>query len=311
MKICGEEDITSERGDTEIWTGRRKWIVEQLVSPFGKSKNCFNPITVKNLIQIAHATDNDDERKNAMLNEQTFDKLHAMKLIGMAEGFKEQLEQASFRDLSFEERFGMLVERQWSWKENKRLRRFLKEAKLKLQACIEDIDYRTPRGLEKPVILSLASCNWIRNHQNLLISGPTGVGKTFLACAFAQRGCREGFRTFYIRSSQFFYQITLARADGSYGTLMKRLSKTDLLVLDDLGLAPLTDTERRDLLEVIEDRTGSTSTLITSQLPTDHWHDHIGNPTIADAIMDRLIHNAYRIQLKGGSMRKKQKLDDN
>ena len=244
-----------------------------------------------------------------MLNEQTFDKLYAMKLIGMAEGFKEQLERSSFRDLSFEERFGMLVERHWSWKENKRLSRFLKEAKLKLQACIEDIDYRTPRGLEKPLILSLASCNWIRNHQNLLISGPTGVGKTFLSCAFAQKACREGFRTFYIRFSQFFYQITLARADGSYGTLMKRLSKTDLLVLDDLGLAPLTDTERRDLLEVIEDRTGSTSTLITSQLPVDHWHDHIGDPTIADAIMDRLIHNAHRIQLKGGSMRKKQKLD--
>jgi DNA replication protein DnaC len=244
-----------------------------------------------------------------MLNEQTFDKLYAMKLIGMAEGFKEQLEQPSFRDLSFEERLGMLVERQWSWKENKRLSRLLKEAKLKLQACLEDIDYKTPRGLEKSLILSLASCNWIRKHQNLLISGPTGVGKTFLACAFAQKACREGFRTFYIRSPQFFYQIALARADGSYATLIKKLSKTHLLVLDDLGLAPLTDTERRDLLEVIEDRTGSTSTLITSQLPTDRWHDHIGEPTIADAIMDRLIHNAHRIQLKGGSMRKKQKLD--
>ena len=145
----------------------------------------------------------------------------------------------------------------------------------------------------------------------VLISGPTGVGQTFLACTFAQKACHEGFRAFYIRASQFFYQIALARADGSYGTLMKRFSKTDLLVLDDLGLAPLTDTERRDLLEVIEDRTGSTSTLITSQLPIDHWHDHIGNPTIADAIMDRLIHNAHRIQLKGGSMRKKQKLDAN
>jgi DNA replication protein DnaC len=246
-----------------------------------------------------------------MLNEQTFDKLYAMKLIGMAEGFKEQLEQPPFRDLSFEERLGMLVERQWSWKENKRLKRLLKDAKLKLQACIEDIDYRTPRGLEKSLIMSLASCNWIRNHQNLLISGPTGVGKTFLACAFAQKACREGLRTFYIRSPQLFYHIALARADGSYATLIKRLSKTHLLVLDDLGLAPLTETERRDLLEVIEDRTGSTSTLITSQLPTDHWHDHIGDPTIADAIMDRLIHNAHRIQLKGGSMRKKQKLDGN
>lgn len=244
-----------------------------------------------------------------MLNEQTFDKLYAMKLIGMAEGFKEQLEQPSFRDLSFEERFGMLVERHWNWKENKRLKRLLQEARLKLQACVEDIDYRSSRGLEKSVILSLASCNWIRNHQNVLISGPTGVGKTFLACALAQKACREGFRTFYIRSPQFFYQIALARADGSYGTLIKRLSKTHLVVIDDLGVAPLSDTERRDLLEVIEDRNGSASSLITSQLPIENWHDHIGDPTIADAIMDRLIHNAHQIQLKGESMRKKQKLD--
>jgi DNA replication protein DnaC len=244
-----------------------------------------------------------------MLNEQTFDQLYAMKLLGMAEGFKEQLEQPSFQDLSFDERFGMLVERQWSWKENKRLNRLLKDAKLKLHASVEDIDYRSPRGLEKSVILHLASCNWIRNHQNLLISGPTGVGKTFLACAFAQKACREGFRTLYLRIPQLFYQITLARADGSYGTLMKRLSKTHLLVIDDLGLTPLNDTERRDLLEVVEDRSGSGSTLIASQLPVENWHDHIGDPTVADAILDRLIHNAHRIQLKGGSMRKKQKLD--
>ncbi len=246
-----------------------------------------------------------------MLNEQTFDKLYTMKLTGMVEGFKEQLEQPSFRDLSFEERFGILVDRQWTWKENKRLKRLLRDAKLKLQASPEEIDFRTPRGIDKPVILSLTSCQWIRNHQNLLISGPTGVGKTFFACAFAQRACREGFRTLYLRVPHLFYQIALARADGSYATLMKRFSKTHLLVLDDLGLTPLTETERRDLLEVIEDRTGSTSTLITSQLPIDHWHDHIGDPTLADAIMDRLIHNAHRIQLKGGSMRKKQKLDGN
>jgi len=246
-----------------------------------------------------------------MLNEQTFDKLYALKLIGMAEGFKEQLEQTSFRDLSFEERLGMLVDHQWIWKENKRLQHLLQKAKLKLPASLEDIDYRTPRGIEKTLVLSLASCQWIRNHQNLLISGPTGVGKTFLACAFAQKACREGLPTLYLRSPQFFYQIALARADGSYGTLMKRLSRTHLLVLDDLGLAPLTDTERKDLLELVEERSGSTSTLITSQLPIDHWHDHIGDPTIADAIMDRLIHNAHRIQLKGESMRKKQKLDGN
>ena len=244
-----------------------------------------------------------------MLNQQTFDKLYVMKLLGMAEGFKEQLEQPSFQDLSFEERFGMLVDRQWTWKENKRLKRLLQDAKLKLQACVEDIDYKSPRGIEKSVILSLVSCDWVRKHQNLLISGPTGVGKTFLACAFAQKACREGFRTFYLRFPQFFYQIALARADGSYGGLMKKLSKTHLLVLDDLGLTPMNDPERRELLELIEERHGNTSTLITSQLPVEHWHDHIGDPTIADAILDRLVHNAHRIQLKGGSMRKKQKLD--
>jgi len=244
-----------------------------------------------------------------MLNEQTFDKLYLMKLLGMAEGFKEQLQQPSSHGLSFDERFGMLVDRQWIWKENKRLKQLLKEAKLKLQASVEDIDYKTPRGIEKSVMMNLISCNWIRNHQNLLISGPTGVGKTFLACAVAQKACREGFRTLYLRSPQFFYQIALARADGSYGTLMKRLSKAHLLVLDDLALTPLNDTERRDLLEVTEERQGSSSTLITSQLPIENWHDYIGDPTIADAILDRLIHNAHRIQLKGGSMRKKQKLD--
>jgi DNA replication protein DnaC len=244
-----------------------------------------------------------------MLNEQTFDKLYGMKLLGMAEGFQEQLEQPSFHDLSFHERFGMLVDRQWIWKENKRLKGLLQKAKLKLQACVEDIDYKTSRGIVTSVMMHLISCDWIRKHQNVLICGPTGVGKTFLACALAQKACREGFRTLYLRSPQFFYQISLARADGSSGTLIKRLSKTHLLVLDDLALTPLNDTERRDLLEVTEDRHGATSTLITSQLPIENWHDHIGDPTIADAILDRLIHNAHRIQLKGGSMRRKQKLD--
>jgi DNA replication protein DnaC len=229
-----------------------------------------------------------------MLNEQTFDKLYGMNLLGMAEAFKEQSQQPSFQDLSFDERFGILVDRQWTWRENTRLKRLLKEAKLKLQACVEDIDFKTSRGIEKSVLLNLASCNWIRNHQNLLISGPTGVGKTFLACALAQKACRDGFRTLYLRCPQFFYQIALAKADGSYGTLMKRLSKTHLLVIDDLGLTPLNDTERRDLLEVVEDRSGSGSTLIASQLPIENWHDHIGDPTIADAILDRLIRQVDR-----------------
>jgi len=244
-----------------------------------------------------------------MLNQQTLDKLYVMKLLGMADGFKEQLQQPSFQDLSFDQRFGMLVDGQWTWKENKRLKRLLKEAKLRLQASVEDIDYKTSRGIEKSVLINLTSCNWIRNHQNLLISGPTGVGKTFLACALAQKACREGFRTLYLRMPQFFYQIALARADGTYGNLIKKFSKTHLLVLDDLGLTSLGDTERRDLLEVIEDRHGVSSTLITSQLPVENWYDHIGDPTIADAILDRIIHSAHHIQLKGGSMRKKQKLD--
>jgi DNA replication protein DnaC len=246
-----------------------------------------------------------------MLNEPTFDKLYALKLNGMADGFRDQLQQpAAAQDLAFEERFALLVDRQWTWKENRRVKRLLKDAHLKLQACVEDIDYRTPRGIDKSVLLSLASCSWIRNHQNLLLCGPTGAGKTFLACALAQKACREGFRSLYLRLPQLFYQIALARADGTYGSLMKRFSKTHLLVLDDLGLSPLTDSERRDLLEVIEERHGTGSTLVASQLPVDHWHDHIADPTLADAILDRLIHNAHRIQLKGGSMRRKLNLDD-
>ena len=246
---------------------------------------------------------------NPMLNQQTLDKLHAMKLIGMAEAFQEQLLLPAAQGLSFEERFGLLVDRQWTWKENKRLKLLLREAKLKISATVEDIDYRTPRGLDKSVLLNLISCNWILHHQNLLISGPTGAGKSFLACALAQKACREGLRSLYLRSSHLFYQLHLARADGSYHSLLKRLSKIHLLVIDDFGLAPMTELQRHDLLELIEDRHGITATLITSQLPFDLWHDAIGDPTLADAILDRLVHNAHRIQLKGESMRKKQKLD--
>jgi DNA replication protein DnaC len=223
----------------------------------------------------------------------------------MAEALKDQLPQPGIQRLSFEERFGLIVDRQWAWKEDRRLDRYLKEAKLKLDACIEDIDYQTPRGIDQSVIMRLISCDWIRHHQNVIITGATGTGKTFLACALANKGCREGYRTFYIRSPKLYYELAVSRGDGSYGKMINKLARTQILVIDDLGLAPMTDSERRDLLEVIEERHGNASTIITSQLPIDNWHEHIGDPTIADAILDRLIHNAHKINLKGVSMRKK------
>ena len=240
-----------------------------------------------------------------MLNQQTIEKLHALKLTGMAEALKDQLLQPDIQRLSFEERFGLIVDRQLAWKEDHRLHRYLKEAKLKLDACVEDIDYQTPRGIDQSVIMRLISCDWIRHHQNIIITGATGTGKTYLACALANKGCREGYRTFYIRSPKLYYELAVSRGDGSYGKMINKLARTQILIIDDLGLAPMTDSERRDLLEVIEDRHGNASTIITSQLPIENWHEHIGDPTIADAILDRLIHNAHKINLKGVSMRKK------
>jgi DNA replication protein DnaC len=239
-----------------------------------------------------------------MLNEQTLEKLCAMKLNGMAEAFAEQLQQPNIDELVFEERIGLLVDRQWIWKEDRRMKRLLKNAKLKINACIEDIDYKSPRGIDKSVILRLAACDWIKNAQNIIITGPTGAGKTYLACALANRVCRSGYSSFYKRAPRLFQELAIARADGSYANLMNKLAKTKVLIIDDLGLAPMIDTERRDLLEVIEDRQGLSSTIVASQLPIESWHDNIGDPTIADAILDRLIHNAHKINLKGDSMRK-------
>ncbi len=241
-----------------------------------------------------------------MLTEQTLERLYALRLVGMAEGMKEQMKRADMEGLSFEERFAMLVDAQYLYQENKRMKRLLKSAKLKLAASLEDIDYRTPRGLDKSVMMSLGSCEWIKRRRNIIITGPTGTGKTHLACALAQKGCREGFGAFYVKCSNLYYSLAIAKADGSYAKTAAKLAKVPVLILDDFGLAALTDPERRDLLDVIDDRHETASTIVTSQLPVEHWHETIGDPTIADALLDRLVHNAHRIRLTGkDSMRKK------
>jgi DNA replication protein DnaC len=241
-----------------------------------------------------------------MLNQQTLEKLHRMRLHGMAEAFRAQPQQAGITELSFEERLALLVDQQWNWRQNRALANRLIKAKLRHRACVEDIDFRQPRGLDRTLLRSLTqeSC-WVRQHQNIFLIGPTGIGKSFLACALAEKACRDGFTAYYTRAAQLFRDLSLARADGSLRSLLARLAKIDLLLVDDWAMAPLTDAERRDFLEISEDRYQVRSTILTSQLPVDKWHQQIGDPTLADSILDRLVHNAHRIEMQGESLRKK------
>lgn len=240
-----------------------------------------------------------------MLNHPTLDKLQTLKFTGMAAALADQMAMPDIDELGFEERLGLLIDREITERENRRLTSRLRRARLRHHALLEDIDYQTPRGLDKGLIQSLAACQWVKDRLNVLITGPTGVGKTWLACAFAHKACREGYSTQYIRLTRLLRELMIAKGDGRYPKLLANLAKVDVLILDDWGLLKPNAENRRDLLEVLEDRHGARSTIATSQLPVEEWHGVIGDPTLADAILDRLVHNAYKLNLRGESMRKR------
>ncbi len=240
-----------------------------------------------------------------MLTEPTIDKLHALRLGAMAAAWTAQREDPKSQEIDFDSRFGMIVDAEHLARDNKRVARSLREAKLRITtACIEDVDYTAKRELDRALVRQLATCAWIGSHANVIVTGATGTGKSYVACALAQQACRSGFRALYRRVPRLLEELALAHADGTYTRLLGRLAKVDVLVLDDWGLAPLREQERRDMLEIFDDRHGTRSAILTSQLPVEKWHDYVADPTIADALLDRVVHNAHRIRLKGPSRRK-------
>lgn len=240
-----------------------------------------------------------------MLTEQTMEKLKGLRLDVFAAAWAEQQKNPEHVNLSFDERLGLLVDAECLHRENRRLGRLLKEAKLRLgEACIENIDYGPKRELDKAVVRQLATCRWVQEHHAVLISGATGTGKTYLACALAQQACRRGHSALYRRAPRLFDELALARADGTYARVLARIARIDVLVIDDWGLAQPRETEKHDLLEILEDRCGNRATIMTSQVDPKHWHQLLGEPTLADAIVDRIINRAHKIALKGPTKRK-------
>ena len=239
-----------------------------------------------------------------MMHHPTLDKLQQLKLTGMLRALQEQEGIPDIRTMPFEERLGLMVDREMTERDNRRMQTRLRMAKLKQNSALEDIDFKTARGLDRSLIMKLAGCEWVAEHLNVLITGATGLGKTFLACALAHKACREGYSSHYVRLTRLFQELDIGRADGRYAKMMRQFAKADVLILDEWGLAVLTDQHRRDLLEILDDRYNMRATIITSQLPIAHWHEAVGDPTLADAILDRVVHNAYKINLSGKTMRK-------